>query len=177
MTKAKNLLWCLMLVAFILGRGYAFGEIHSLTLGVDGVACPFCVYGLEKHLNNASGVESVEFNLSAATADLQLKAGSRLDLRSIQQAITDAGFTMRDLDIQVSGTLSNDGKFWVLVSTKDFMKFILVAKGNQHLDKIFTGKLSTAESEGREITVWGKVHTHSSGPPDIIVEKCELLEK
>ena len=176
MTKAKNLLWCLMLMVLVLGRGYAFGEIHSLTIGVDGLSCPFCVYGLEKHLNNVSGIESVEVNVRAANTDLQLKPGSRLDLQSIQVAVKNAGFTLRDVDIQVSGAISKDDSFWVLKSTKDFTNFILIGKDNQNLDELFTGDLSNAESEGIEVVVWGKVHAHNTGSPTIIVEKLEVTK-
>ena len=36
----------------------------KITIEVDGLACPFCAYGLEKNLKEIDGVENIEINNS-----------------------------------------------------------------------------------------------------------------
>jgi len=34
-------------------------QIRAVTVSVDGMACPFCAYGVEKKLKRVVGVESI----------------------------------------------------------------------------------------------------------------------
>ena len=44
------------------------GGLSSASIQVDGLACPFCAYGLEKHLKKINGVESIEINMKSGHA-------------------------------------------------------------------------------------------------------------
>jgi mercuric ion binding protein len=53
-----------LMMVFLLGGTNVFaGETHFL-LGVDGMSCPFCVYGIEKRLRKIDGVEDVRADLA-----------------------------------------------------------------------------------------------------------------
>lgn len=65
-------------------------------IGVSGLACPFCVYGLEKNLKKLPNVSAVQVNLADSTARIVMIADSEADIEAIRQAITSAGFTPGD---------------------------------------------------------------------------------
>ena len=105
-------------------------EVKSLTVTVDGLACPFCAYGLEKKLMKVEGVEQLEIDVDAGEALLSVVAGTRLVatsgatgnvstglVKDVQQAVEEAGFTPRDLRASVEGNIEHaDGTMRLLVS-------------------------------------------------------------
>ncbi|HNP63583.1 MAG TPA: heavy metal-associated domain-containing protein [Woeseiaceae bacterium] len=71
-------------------------------IGVSGLACPFCAYGLEKNLSKLPDVESAEVDLAANSARVVIKADHTADLEQIKQAIVKAGFTPGDANTSVA---------------------------------------------------------------------------
>jgi len=69
----------------------------SVTIHVDGLSCPFCAYGLEKHLKKVAGVEGVTINMKSGTAIVRLKPGLRVDDAALREAVKKAGFTPRKI--------------------------------------------------------------------------------
>lgn len=65
-------------------------------LGVDGMSCPLCVYGLEKQLHRLDGVDTVATDLEHGRILVGMHDGKALDQPQVQQAVRDAGFTLRD---------------------------------------------------------------------------------
>jgi len=65
-------------------------------LGVDGMSCPLCVYGLEKQLHKLDGVDTVATDLEHGRILVRMHDGKALDQPQVQQAVRDAGFTLRD---------------------------------------------------------------------------------
>jgi periplasmic mercuric ion binding protein len=78
---------------------FSISLVHAATteyqLGVDGVACPFCVYGIEKQLNKLEGIERIETDIEKSLILLTMKEGFILDESSVNEAVTKAGFTLR----------------------------------------------------------------------------------
>lgn len=70
-------------------------------IGVSGLACPFCVYSLEKNLRKLPEVDCAEVNLAENSARVVIKADHDVDLERIKQAIVDAGFTPGDATTSV----------------------------------------------------------------------------
>jgi len=70
------------------------------TIQVDGLSCPFCAYGLEKHLKRIAGVKGVEINMKDGQAVVHLKSDARVDNATLRQAVKKAGFTARDITRQ-----------------------------------------------------------------------------
>jgi len=64
-------------------------------LGIDGVACPFCVYGIEKQLSKLEGIERIETDIEKSLILLIMKDGFVLDESSVNEAVTKAGFSLR----------------------------------------------------------------------------------
>ena len=91
----KKLLW-IPLLAIALGSA-AFAGGNQYALAVDGLACPFCAYGVEKRLSAIDGVESVETDIKSGQVVVTLAEGKTLSEEVARQAVTDAGFTLRSL--------------------------------------------------------------------------------
>lgn len=64
-------------------------------LRIDGLACPFCAYGIEKKLVKSEGVESVTFDLEKGLVKVKTKEGVTLSEETIRKLVNDAGFTLR----------------------------------------------------------------------------------
>lgn len=67
-------------------------------LRVDGLACPFCAYGVEKKLGALEGVQSVETNLKDGVVIVTMQDGAALDEATARKAVKEAGFSLRKLE-------------------------------------------------------------------------------
>jgi len=67
---------------------------------VDGLSCPFCAYGLEKHLKKINGVKGVEINMKSGKATVALKSGVQVNDATLTEAVKKAGFTARGITRQ-----------------------------------------------------------------------------
>ncbi len=66
-------------------------------IGVDGMSCPFCAYGLEKKLKKVKDVKSVTIDLYGGEVVVIAKAGTTIKEESLRKAVHDAGFTVSSL--------------------------------------------------------------------------------
>lgn len=85
--------------------------MSTWVVGVDGVGCPFCAYGLEKKLGGLDGVESFAFRFEDAEIDLGLSPGAAVAPDALAEAVDKAGFGLRSLVVIGQGTVSTvDGR-------------------------------------------------------------------
>ncbi|GAB4228076.1 MAG: hypothetical protein Kow0032_07970 [Methyloligellaceae bacterium] len=70
------------------------GSTHSFQ--VDGLACPFCSYGVEKQLRALPGVSNITISIKTGTVTVTMKDGAKLTRAQADQAVRAAGFTMRN---------------------------------------------------------------------------------
>ncbi len=68
------------------------------TLYADGLACPFCAYGIEKQLSSVDGVAAVETDLKTGTVTITMRDGATLDEPVARKAVAAAGFTLRGFE-------------------------------------------------------------------------------
>ena len=93
----------IVLLALVFSATTAFGQEASVyTLQVDGLACPFCVYGIEKQLQAIEGVASVETEIKTGTVIIIMQVGATLTEEAAKKAVEDAGFKFRGLTPQDS---------------------------------------------------------------------------
>ena len=64
---------------------------------VDGLACPYCAYGVEKKLKAIDGVEKVQVDLDKGLVTVDVKDGTELTEPQMRQLFQDAGFTFRSM--------------------------------------------------------------------------------
>ena len=96
-------------------------EILSMTLGVDGLACPFCAHGLERNLKKVEGVMELKIDIEAGSIDLtfgstvRLGDGQEPGLVSLaRKAVKDGGFTVREVRATVDGIVKGVPGEWRL---------------------------------------------------------------
>lgn len=63
-------------------------------LQVDGLACPFCAYGIEKELKATDGVAGIDIDINAGTVTVTMEEGAAMTEARAAQVVEDAGFTL-----------------------------------------------------------------------------------
>ncbi|MFQ5526936.1 MAG: heavy-metal-associated domain-containing protein [Thermoanaerobaculia bacterium] len=120
------------LVIAILLAGPAAGQVVRATVEVQGMACPFCAFGVEKRLRKVEGVSTIEVAMAEGQATLEVREGESIDLAGIPGAVRRAGFTPGRVEAEVIGvprreeaqtsrrwSLTADGQKILLVDTPD----------------------------------------------------------
>jgi mercuric ion binding protein len=79
----------------VLALSHAAFAGQTYNLQVDGLACPFCAYGIEKQLLSVDGVQDVVVDLNAGAVQVTMQDGSTLNQATAKQAVKDAGFTLK----------------------------------------------------------------------------------
>ena len=87
----KNLIFALALII----SGNVLAADSQYQLGVNGLACPFCVYGLEKQLSKLPGVKQIETNVKQGEVRLLVKEGAVLTEPFAREAVEKSGFSLR----------------------------------------------------------------------------------
>ncbi|WP_323844332.1 heavy-metal-associated domain-containing protein [Microbulbifer magnicolonia] len=70
-------------------------ESRQYELGVDGLACPFCAYGIEKKLRVIDGVAQVRVDIANSLVRVTMREGATLSEARARRAVEQAGFTLR----------------------------------------------------------------------------------
>lgn len=95
----------LLITGLLLGAPIAVvsaqeADVSSAIIKVDGLSCPFCAYGLEKHLKKLAGVEGIDIDMKNGQAIVRLKSGAQVDDAALRTAVKKAGFTARGITRQ-----------------------------------------------------------------------------
>ncbi len=74
------------------------GDLYVMR--VDGLACPYCAYGIEKLLERRDEVEpgSIDIRLEEGLVIVRLLDGRHIDDATLEQLLADAGFTLRSVE-------------------------------------------------------------------------------
>lgn len=151
----------------------SFAQVEELTLRVDGLACAFCAYGLEKKLKSLEGIKSLDISLKKGIAKLVFKEDNNVDLTKIKTMVKNAGYTLRSITLTASGTIHKE---------KDYFFFDI--KGNQNklyifdeytqeelkekplaipLNEEFKKRLEEFFKDKTLLRITGTVHSHPDG--------------
>jgi len=87
-----------MIVMILLGLSWSVAALAAGTqyqMRVDGLACPYCAYGIEKKLNAIDGVEKIDVDLENGLVIVDVIEGVKLSDEQMTQLFNDAGFTYR----------------------------------------------------------------------------------
>lgn len=77
---------------------------------VRGMQCPFCAYGIKRHLAKLTGVTKVEVELARNQAILTLAPDANVTDAQIQQAVRKAGFTPDKIEWRSGGPSREHGR-------------------------------------------------------------------
>lgn len=75
----------------------AWAADTQYVIRVDGLACPFCAYGVEKKLNKIDGVERVDIDLNDGLVTVDVLDSVKLSEPQMRQLLNDSGFTYRSM--------------------------------------------------------------------------------
>ncbi len=92
------------------GAGYGIAEKETtkrVVIPIEGMTCASCSTRIEKVVGKLDGVASVSVNLATEKADVVYEP-SRIRLSAIKKAISDAGYTPREID--ASDTVDKDAQ-------------------------------------------------------------------
>ena len=78
----------------------AVAETTVYSIRVDGLACPYCAYGIEKKLNQLQGVKFINMDLDKGLVTVE-SYDVELDDAQLKQLFEDAGFTYRSKQARI----------------------------------------------------------------------------
>ena len=67
---------------------------ERVVIHVEGLYCPFCSYGLEKHIKKIKGFKSIKINIREGTAEINFESGAKVSKAAILEAVENAGFEL-----------------------------------------------------------------------------------
>ncbi|HFE38149.1 MAG TPA: heavy-metal-associated domain-containing protein [Gammaproteobacteria bacterium] len=76
---------------------FAFAAGTEYDMRVDGLACPFCAYGIEKGFVKTEGVKSVDIDLKNGLVIVKTEEGKIFTKEELKKIIHDTGFTMKSM--------------------------------------------------------------------------------
>lgn len=72
-------------------------DAERIIIKVEGLYCPFCAYGLEKHMKKIEGFKDIQVNIKEGTAEIDFEPGTKVSKDDIEEAVDDAGFSLSGL--------------------------------------------------------------------------------
>jgi len=100
----------LLLIALMISTSpSAYAGVQEITVKVDGMACPFCAYNIEKRLKTLEGVSSdAKFDVSVerGEATLTWNEDVSFDPQKLQEQVKQAGFTPGSIELTASAHIT-----------------------------------------------------------------------
>lgn len=84
------------LFGLVLMQG-AFAAGTHYEMRVDGLACPFCAYGIEKKLKAIDGTDNISVDLDKGLVSVDVAEGKQLSDEQMKKLFSDSGFTYRSM--------------------------------------------------------------------------------
>ncbi|MDE2149355.1 MAG: heavy-metal-associated domain-containing protein [Gammaproteobacteria bacterium] len=72
-------------------------DADAYVLRVDGLACPFCAYGIEKQFSTLPAVTGTDVDLAQGAVIVHVKPGARLTRPQIENTVKQAGFSLKGI--------------------------------------------------------------------------------
>ena len=86
-----------MMILTLVWNAAALAAGTQYQMRVDGLACPYCAYGIEKKLNKIDGVEKINIDLNKGLVTVNVADGVKLTEAQMTKLFKDAGFTYRSM--------------------------------------------------------------------------------
>jgi len=74
-----------------------FSAEKIIQIRADGLACPYCAYGIEKKLMKITGVKHVDFDLKKGLVLVTGEKNLELNEAQLKTLFDDSGFTFRKI--------------------------------------------------------------------------------
>lgn len=67
---------------------------NAYVLRIDGLACPYCGYGIEKQFTRQAGVQGTEIDIDKGVVVVSVETGTRFSDEELKQIVHDSGFEL-----------------------------------------------------------------------------------
>ena len=74
----KQWSWLFLFIITMIAIPPANAQVSSVTVGVDGMSCPFCAFGVEKRLKKVDGAGSVKVAVETFIVAVFVVVGNRI---------------------------------------------------------------------------------------------------
>lgn len=108
----------LFLLSFFVYHTASAQKITKLEVGINGLTCSQCSRSVEMQLQKLSFLSVIDMDLQNTKANLQIANIGKVDLYAIPKAISDAGFSIRSLDIYFDEMPFQEKKCVIINATK-----------------------------------------------------------
>ncbi len=174
-------------ILVLLISSICFAQIKEARLRVDGLACPFCAYGLEKNLKPLEGLESLNISLKKGLVELTFKEDNNLDISKLKTIVKDAGYTQKGVEISGFGYIKkeaenflfhikgNTGKFYLL-DIDHIQKEYQDDKSIVNLNKELKEKFDKLFVDRTLIKIIGAIHPHADGSYGLVIKQYSIVE-
>ncbi len=103
-----NKILLMFMVTYLLLPATGLFAQNSVEVQVDGLACPFCAYGLEKKLSDLDGVDSIKIDIEKGMVTLIIQEDKTINEEVIKEKIKEAGFTPGKITFDKSAQKKED---------------------------------------------------------------------
>ena len=95
MNMSKKVLSGLILGLALMQSAWAASTNYEMR--VDGLACPFCAFGIEKKLKAIDGTSDIKVDLDKGVVSVNMAEGKSLTEEQLKKLYNDSGFTFRSM--------------------------------------------------------------------------------
>jgi copper chaperone CopZ len=88
----SRVLTILLFISSVAQAQFTWAEI-----GIDGLTCSMCARSVDLSIRKLDAVQDVQMDLEATTAKVIFHKGSHIDMGKLADAVTNSGFSVRDL--------------------------------------------------------------------------------
>ncbi|MBI2166936.1 MAG: heavy-metal-associated domain-containing protein [Candidatus Omnitrophica bacterium] len=182
-------LWTVGIVALVFLNAISFGqaEIEEVKLEVDGLACPFCAYGLEKKLKKVPGTSAYEIDMKRGEAFVRSEKKTALNFASFENAVREAGFTLRGITVKAVGKIVDLEEGFAFEVRESGQRFLLFEGTQSHekyhagekikpLSKKLENELSAFKDKGIPLRIEGTIHPHEGLAPGLLIKRYEEVK-
>ncbi len=161
--------WFVALTVYVLVPLSSRAELLEAELEVNGMACPFCAFGIEKKLRAVEGVQDLTVFLDEGRIELVFSPDNGASASDIEAAVKEAGFKLFGLPLEVRGTLAPDTDTPVLDAGRN-VRFLLLDT-NDNGSPLVGEALEKLRASARSgvVVVNGTSHGEVDGLPGLLL--------
>lgn len=161
--------WFVALTVCMLVPPASRAELLEAELKVNGMACPFCAFGIEKKLRAIEGVQDLTVFLDEGRIELVFSPENGASASDIEAAVKEAGFKLSGLRLEVRGTLARDTDTPVLDAGRN-LRFLLLDGKNEGAPLVGEAlEKLRASAESGVVVVNGTAQGKVDGLPGLVL--------
>lgn len=132
----------------------AQAEVVKANLTILGMSCSMCAYGLHKKLSALEEIEKATIDFKTETGILTFKPEARIDYERIEKAVTEGGYTLKDMSVKAIGRLEKkkNSFFFIISKTGQRLPLKTNKESCPRVEKEISEGISTSKSNLREVS-------------------------